>query len=407
MSKGEFSGIIGMSEQDTTAMLSQDNGGGMSSKLGNSPIMEMKNSYHKVVLIGPILPFRSGISQHTTMLHRSLSELTEHLTISFTRQYPAMIFPGESDRDSSYEGYQEPGVEYMIDSLNPLTWRRAVRRILDFEADLVVLPWWTVYWAFCFGYLTRTLRRKGLQVLFLCHNVVEHESAGWKTRLSRWVLHNGSRFVVHTKEDRANLLHLVPGAEVRVHPHPIYNQFPPARNDWPKRGNLELLFYGFVRPYKGVDLLVEAMVQTSHEVYLTIAGEFWEGEKDIRARIQTLGLDDRIELRPRYHTEAETAELFGRCDVVVLPYRSATGSGVVPLAYHYDKPVIASRVGGLPDVVHHGQTGILVEPENVEDLAGAINTMTRVDALNMSPAIRKLKSTMTWASLASTLLDEY
>jgi glycosyltransferase involved in cell wall biosynthesis len=362
---------------------------------------------NRVALIGPILPFRSGIAQHTTMLHRALPELTQHLAISFSRQYPAMIFPGENDLDSSYEGHEEPGVEYLIDSLNPLTWRKAVRRILDFKANLVILPWWTVYWAFCFGYLARTLRREGLEVCFFCHNVVEHESAGWKSRLTLWVLHYGNRFVVHTNEDRANLLHLIPRAEVRVHVHPVYNQFPEPGNELPKRGSLELLFYGFVRPYKGLDLLLEAMAQTPGDVYLTIAGEFWEGEKEIRARIQSLGLDDRVELRPRYHTEEETAELFARSDVVVLPYRSATGSGVVPLAYHYNKPVIATRVGGLLDVVQHGQTGLLVESENVKALAEAIESMTRTGAMAMVPAIQALKSSMTWTSLASTILDGY
>ncbi len=339
------------------------------------------------------------------MLHRALPELTEHLTISFTRQYPALIFPGESDRDPAFAGYLEPGVEYLIDSLNPLTWRRAVRRVLDFKADIVVLPWWTVYWAICFGYLSRALRRQGLTVVFFCHNVVEHESAGWKTRLTRWVLGQGSRFVVHTSEDAANLRHLLPGAEVRVHMHPVYNQFPVAKNLWPKRGALELLFYGFVRPYKGLDLLIEAMVQTADNVYLTIAGEFWDGEKQIREQIQALGLSERVELRPRYHTDVETAELFTRSDLVVLPYRSATGSGVVSVAYHYDKPVIATRVGGFLDVVLDGRTGKMVEPEDIEGLAEAINSMTRIGAEAMVPAIRALKGKMTWTSLAATLLD--
>jgi glycosyltransferase involved in cell wall biosynthesis len=338
------------------------------------------------------------------MLHRALPELTEHLTISFTRQYPALIFPGESDRDPANAGYEEPGVEYLIDSLNPLTWRRAVRRILDFRADMVVLPWWTVYWAFCFGYLARALRRKGLAVVFVCHNVVEHESAGWKSRLTRWVLGQGSRFVVHTREDRTNLRYLLPGAEVRVHAMPIFDQFPAAREQWPKRGTLELLFFGFVRPYKGLDLLVEAMAQTADSVYLTIAGEFWEGEKQVRERIQALGLNNRVELRPRYHTDAETAELFARSDVVVLPYRSATGSAVVTVAYHYDKPVIATRVGGFLDVVLDGETGRMIEPGNIKELAEAINSMSRSGAEAMVPAIRALKGKMTWTSLAAAIL---
>ncbi|MCG6967115.1 MAG: glycosyltransferase [Chromatiaceae bacterium] len=339
------------------------------------------------------------------MLHRALPELAERLTISFSRQYPALIFPGESDRDPSHEGHWEIGVEYLIDSLNPLSWRKAVNRVLAYDADIVVLPWWSVYWVVCFRYLARALRRRGLTVVFFCHNVIEHESAGWKTALTRSVLRHGCRFVVHTKEDAAQLRRLIPGASVSVHAHPIYDQFPEPKHELPKRGSLELLFYGFVRPYKGLDVLVEAMARTSEGTQLTIAGEFWADEERIRSRIRDLGLSDRIELRSRYQTDQETAELFARSDVVILPYRSATGSGVVPVAYHYDKPVIATRVGGLPEVVDDGKTGILIPADSVDALAEAINGLTRDDAAGMVPAIRAMKHGMTWTSLASTLLD--
>ena len=152
-------------------------------------------------------------------------------------------------------------------------------------------------------------------------------------------------------------------------------------------------------------LLVEAMARTSEGTQLTIAGEFWADEERIRSRIRDLGLSDRIELRSRYQTDQETAELFARSDVVILPYRSATGSGVVPVAYHYDKPVIATRVGGLPEVVDDGKTGILIPADSVDALAEAINGLTRDDAAGMVPAIRAMKHGMTWTSLASTLLD--
>lgn len=359
----------------------------------------------RVALIGPVLPFRGGIAQHTTMLHRALPDLVEHLTISFTRQYPAIIFPGESDRDPAYEGHKERGVEYLIDSLNPLSWHKAVKRILAFNADIAVLPWWTVFWAPCFGYLARALRREKLIVVFFCHNVVEHESAGWKAKLAKRVLSQGNRFVVHTTEDAANIQRLLPGAKVSVHAHPIYDQFPDPTGELPRRGSLELLFYGFVRPYKGLDLLVEAMAKTRDSTCLTIAGEFWEGEDQVRNRIRDLGLTGRVELRPRYHTEQETAELFARSDAVVLPYRSATASGVVPIAYHYNKPVIATRVGGLPDAVIDGTTGKLIEPDNIDSLADAINEFSRAEAVAMIAAIEDLKRKTTWVSLASALLD--
>jgi glycosyltransferase involved in cell wall biosynthesis len=363
------------------------------------------NRERKIAMVGPILPLRGGIAQHTTMLHRALQQFANIRTFSFSRQYPAWLFPGESDRDPAYEGHREPGVEYLIDSVNPLTWRKVVQEISDFDAEEVIFPWWTIFWVPTFGYMARALRKQDRKIVFFCHNVVEHEAAWWKTALSRNVLKLGDRFVVHTREDQHNLKTLLPDAQVSVHPHPIYDQFPEPKGIFHRRRKLELLFYGFVRPYKGLDLLVEAMGRLKNEdVQLTVAGEFWEGEEKIRERIEELDIIDQVELRPRYHTDQETAELFDRADVVVLPYRSATGSGVVPIAYHYNKPVIVTRVGGLPDVVQKGKTGLLVTPNDENALAQAILTISNMEKDQMKKSIKKLKQHMSWPSLAKTLI---
>ncbi len=365
----------------------------------------MSQRKRRVVLIGPVLPFRGGIAQHTTRLHRALAGLAERTTLSFSRQYPTLLFPGASDRDPEYEEYREAGVEYRIDSLNPLSWRMAMRRALAFGPDTVILPWWTVYWAPCFRYLARALARHGVEVVFFCHNVTDHEGAAWKTWLTRMTLRHGHRFVVHTHADRERLERLLPGARVRVHPHPIYDQFPAPTGALRRRAPLELLFYGFVRPYKGVDLLVEAMARVAGDAHLTIAGEFWDGEQALRERITALGLEKRIELRPRYHGDAETAELFARADLVVLPYRDATGSGVIPIAYHYEKPVLVTRVGGLPEVVDDGETGFIVPPGDVDALAAAIDAFGGVDRRALVENIRARKRDMSWESLSALLVD--
>ena len=153
----------------------------------------------------------------------------------------------------------DPECDYLIDSLNPATWNAAFRRIRDHAPDLVIVPWWTIYWAPCFWYLACRCRRAGIKVRFLCHNVGDHETAAWKLALTRAVLRQGDSFIVQAVEEERRLRSLLPNADVTVHPHPIYDQFP---NPDPtarlaRRGDLELLFYGFVRPYKGLDLLIE------------------------------------------------------------------------------------------------------------------------------------------------------
>lgn len=367
--------------------------------------MTAEKQNNRSALIGPLLPYRGGIAQHTTQLHRELNTHTELLTISFSRQYPKWLFPGESDRDPEYQGHKEAGVEYLIDSINPLTWRKAVKQITAYGARTVFIPWWTVFWTPCFGYIARALRRRGVEVVFFCHNVIEHESAFWKQWATRLVLRQGSRFVVHTRVDAENLKRLLPDANVAVQAHPIYDQFPAAENSLQKRANLELLFYGFVRPYKGLTTLVDAMgILQGKAIRLTVAGEFWEGRKEIETRVVELNLEDQVDIQDRYHSEQETAELFARADIVVLPYLSATGSGVVPIAYHYSKPVIVTRVGGLPDVVEDGKTGFLVPAGDAEALAEVISSLSRESCQVMQPDIIRIKNSFTWEKMAEVLL---
>ena len=193
---------------------------------------------------------------------------------------------------------------------------------------------------------------------------------------------------------------------VTVHPHPIYDQFPKADDILPRRASLELLYFGFIRPYKGVDILVEAMSSIPEkDWFLTIAGECWEGEDKLQKKIKDSGLTERIEFRARYHSEQETAGLFTRADIVLLPYRDATGSGVIPVAYHYLRPVVATNVGGLPDVVLEGKTGWLVQPENPQAIADIVGQLTKESTAACEPYIERFKQKLTWDSLVTSLLS--
>ena len=341
------------------------------------------------------------------MLLRAFQGKADVLAISFTRQYPKFLFPGESDRDPAFVGHVEPNTDYAIDSVNPVTWRAAVRRMVAWRPDVVVLPWWQVYWAPCFSYIVRRLRRAGIPVVFLCHNVTEHEAAAWKRALTRRVLSQASGFVVQTNLDAEDLAELIPDARPVLHLHPAYDQFPEACGVLPREHGLELLFFGFVRPYKGLDLLIEALalLPADLDVRLTVAGEFWHGPEETMRRIEEIGIADKVEIVGRYLTEAEVAEYFARADALVLPYRSATGSGVVAIAHHYEKPVIVTRVGGLPDVVEDGVTGFVVEPESPKSLATAIVNLAGSDLGCMIEAVRVFKAReLTWEGLADAVL---
>lgn len=358
------------------------------------------------VVVGPVLPFRGGIAQHTTMLARAIRSESGGSIVSFKRLFPRSLYPGASDRDPQLSTHQEAGTEYFIDSINPVSWRRGVEAIARKKPAFVIFPWWTFFLGPCFSYMASALRRRNIDVVFLCHNVSDHEDRAWKRFIARTVLRQGSRFVVHTNADRQRLQALLPGAEIALHPHPIYEHFPPPARTPPRRAERELLFYGFVRPYKGLDVLVEALgLLRDESVFLTIAGEFWEGHTELSRRAEALGITRQLEIRPRYHSDAESAELFARADVVVLPYLSATGSGVIPLAYRYGCPVIASRVGGIPDVVADGSTGWLVESGNAVALAETIRRVPVPVPGEMRRAIARFCKTLTWQSLAHIIID--
>lgn len=358
----------------------------------------------RVALVGPTLPFRGGIAHHTTMLHRALASRCALLTLGFTRQYPRLLFPGESDRDPHRLHHVEAGVQLELDSLDPRTWRRAAGLILQHGASTVVLPWWTVYFAPVWATIARAVRRRGVRVVFLCHNVVDHEASRWKAATAALVLGLGDGFIVHSEQCRARVARL--GAKpVTLLEHPTYDHYPAPVGALPRRAALELLFFGFVRPYKGVDVLVEALARARAPARLTIAGEFWGGHAALQARVAALGLGDRVEIVPRYLSDAESSELFGRADVVVLPYRAATGSGVLTLAQHFGRPAIVTNVGGLPAAIEPGVTGFIVPAGDVDALAHAIDAAHVADRGAMEVAIRARALRRSWSSYADAVLQ--
>ena len=341
------------------------------------------------------------------MLSRSLEGAADLLLLSFTRQYPKWLFPGENDIDPRALPFEEPHVRYIIDSINPLTWAKAVTALREHRPDAVILPWWTVYWAPMFIYVSRRLRLMGIPIYFFCHNVLDHDAGPWKRMITAVVLSAGDGFFVQSDEERARLQALIPGSRIVVHPHPVYNQFPKPTKVLPRRAAREFLFFGFVRPYKGLDILLQALaMMPDQNAMLTIAGEFWEKPYKTVKLIAELGIANRVEMISRYVSDVEAANLFQRADALVLPYRKATGSGVIGLAYHYRKPVIASNVPGLKEVVRDGETGILVEPESPQKLAIALSEMSSTRARTMSSATESAMSGFGWEHLGSVVLRE-
>ena len=340
----------------------------------------------KIALVGPTHPFRGGISHYTTLLYRHLKERHDTRFYAFRRQYPTWLFPGRGDRDPSAAGLVEPGAELVLDGFNPLSFARLGAELRREPPDVLLLPWWVVYWAPHYLALTALARPK--MTLFLVHNVFEHEDHLVKRLVTSAVLSRGTRLLVHSREDEERLLQLRPDASVVRVFHPTYEEVGPDTMD-PHAARIEIaeetgvdlqadtpvvLFFGFVRPYKGLPDLIDALAQTRREVKLLVVGEFWkDSHAQIDEQIRHLGLHERVAIVDRYVANEEVPRYFSAADIVALPYRSGTGSGILQMAFGHGRPVVATRVGSQADAVRHGETGLLVPPRRPDALAKAID----------------------------------
>jgi glycosyltransferase involved in cell wall biosynthesis len=335
----------------------------------------------KICLIGPTYPFRGGISHYTTLLYRHLKKEHDVHFFAFKRQYPKWLFPGETDKDSSCNPIREDGVENVLDSLNPITWLKVFLRVRRVSPELVIFPWWVSFWAPQFWTIITLIKMfTKAQILFICHNVVEHESKTIDKISTRFVLRKGDHFIVHSKEDLENLRKMMPDADVKQCFHPTYEVFQSeliskeeARQRLSIQGNT-ILFFGFVRPYKGLNYLIQAMpIIIEHlNITLLIVGEFWKGEEEYRKQIEALGVEENIKIINRYVPNEEVGLYFAASDLVVLPYVSATGSGIVQAAFGCNKPVISTNVGCLPEVIADGKTGYIVNSKDPGAIAEAV-----------------------------------
>jgi glycosyltransferase involved in cell wall biosynthesis len=356
----------------------------------------------RLAVVGPLPPFRGGVSQYNRLLLAALREAGHQVeAYSFKRQYPRWLYPGTTDRDGSVDACDQD-VFYDIDSLNPLSWSQTASRIVRGGPDLVIFHWWTVFWAPCFASMMNTLRRRGIRIAMVCHNLVDHDAKRIHFLLSSGVMHLADAFLVHSTQQVMVLRQSFANKAVAWHAIPAYTHYPLPLHTLPKRGRLELLFFGFIRPYKGLDVLLEAMaIADDPEVFLTVVGESWEN----RHRDSSLINRPNIEHHLHYVTDAAVAEYFARADYVVLPYRAASGSAVASVALHYDKPIIASRVGGLTDVVTDGRTGRLVPPADAIALADVIRNSGRDGAVAMAGEVKRYKLTHDWHSLGAALVS--
>ena len=361
----------------------------------------------KICLIAPIPPFRGGIAKYCYSLATELEKRHELLLLSYQRQYPALLFGNKPQTDPAIDPEnvkkEFSDLSYHLDSANPASWAATSKRIIAFRPDLVILPWWVVYWAPMYLYLLHTCNKKGIRVVFLCINVFEHEDSGLKKFLAKLVIKRIDAIIVHSEQERKQILAFHPAASVRKHLLPLFQY--DAKPSSGRNKHLNLLFFGFVRPYKGLDTLLQAVgILKSLDIKLRIAGEFWNDKDAYAGLIGELDISEKVEIVDRYVPDDEMSRYFSDADLVVLPYRKSITSGVIATAYGYGKPVLATDVGGFHEVILDGYTGKIVPPDDPRALADGIEWFMANRQTDFEDNIFRFTSQkMSWNSLVDTI----
>lgn len=362
----------------------------------------------RIVLIGPVYPYKGGISHYTSLLCQNLRRKHEVIMVSYKMQYPKFLFKKEQ-KDYSNNGFQVEDTKYWIHTANPFNLFMTADKIKKFKPDIVMLQWWHPYFAPCYSILERFLRQ--IPFIITCHNVFPHERFPMDKFLTRMVLKRAAGYIVQSHLDEQDLLMIKPGANYVVTPHPTYNAFrmknmsrEEAREEIGISTNVPmLLFFGFIREYKGLKYLLDALPKVKRQIpdiMLWVVGDFSSDRNEYLEQIVRRGIEDNIRLIEGYVPDQEVEKYFAATDLVVLPYISATQSGIVQIAYGFDKPVVVTDVGGLPDVVQHRKTGYVVPPRNAEEIAHAICSYYREDqSVDWQGNIRKQAAEFSWETM--------
>lgn len=366
----------------------------------------------KIAFLSSFYPLRGGIAQFNAAMYGELGKTHTVKAWNFKRQYPGILFPGKTQYVTPQDKAAPIETERTLDTVNPFTWGRTARRIAAWEPDVLVMKYWMSWFAPSLGRVARRLRKKGCKVITVLDNVIPHEPRFFDKPLTRYFLRSCDGFVALSDTVRDDLLRLRPDAPYILHPHPLYDHFGPKadRTEALRRFGLDpakktLLFFGLIRDYKGLDILIDAFAGLGDDYQLLIAGEPYGSFEKYEKQMAALPGKDRIKAFPRYIDDGEVKDFFGAADLVVLPYRSATQSGISSIATHFEVPMVVTDVGGLKSTLGDRGTSIVVKHPVPEEIREAVEGFFADAGLRESlvGAMRREKQRLSWASFCDDL----
>lgn len=337
----------------------------------------------KILIVGPAWPYRGGIADFDERIAREYIKKGDEVEIfTFTLQYPSFLFPGKTQYSPDPRP-EDLDIKRKVNSINPFNWIKVGRELKKKNADMLIIKFWLPLMAPCFGTIARIVKGNGkTKVVSILDNIIPHEHRPGDKILSKYFVSSIDAFIAMSKSVYDDLKSLNDKKPCLMSPHPIYDNFGTAVSREEAIGSLGLdpsakymLFFGFIRDYKGLDILLKAIADErikNSDIKLIVAGEFYNNSETYFELEKQLGLDGKIIWRTDFIADEQVKNYFCASDIIVQPYKTATQSGVTQIAYHFEKPMLVTNVGGLPEIVPNGKVGYSVEPE-AKVIADAIN----------------------------------
>ena len=371
---------------------------------------------NKLVIIGPAWPLRGGLSAFDEKLATQFTEKGIQTRIdTFSLQYPSILFPGKSQYTTDPKP-NNVNIEVCINSINPFNWIKIGLKLHREKPDLIIVRFWIPFLAPCLGTILKIAKKnKHTKVISIVDNMIPHEKRIGDRLLTNYFVKTVDGFIAMSEKVK-NDIKTFSHKPVCISPHPIFNHFGDPITKLEARTQLGLpqedkiiLFFGYIRKYKGLDLLIHAMANEAIKklgIQLMIVGEFYEDASAYHDLVSSLGLQDQIKFYSNYIPDGEVKNYVCSADFIIQPYRNATQSGVTPLAYHFEKPMLVTNVGGLADTVPNLKTGIVVAP-TTEAIAKGIETLYELGENNFIPNIIEEKKKYSWAQMTEKFLALY
>ena len=368
----------------------------------------------KITIIGPAHPYRGGIALFSNRLAEALiADGHEVNIVTFKLQYPGFLFPGKT-QFSSDKAESNTNTLRAINSINPFNWLSVGKQIKAAQPDLVIFKYWMPFMAPCFGTIAKQIKKnRKTKIISLVHNLVPHEKRIGDASLTKYFVKQVDGFVAMSQSVLDDINRFDAVKPKALSPHPLYDNFGVAKSREEALSELDLdpankymLFFGIVRKYKGLDILLNALTDKNFNngsVKLIVAGEFYDDDTEYMNIIKKNQLEDVVILHNKFIPDNEVVNYFCAADIIVQPYKNATQSGVTQIAYHFDKPMLVTDVGGLKEIVPHNKVGYVVQPNSEEVAKALLDFYQNNRSEEFIAGVKEEKKKYSWQKMVDTI----